>query len=58
MCWKAAPKHSVLSLTHAAAKAFDWYHDGITHLRDLLRDTLFTPAPSIQIRAVHSKQRR
>lgn len=56
MCWKTVPKHSVLSLTHVGAKAFDWYHQGITHLRDLPRDTRLTPAQNIQIRAVHSRQ--
>ena len=56
MCWKTVPKHSVLSLTHAGAKAFDWYHDGITHLRDLPRDTRLTSAQTIQIRAVYSRQ--
>jgi hypothetical protein len=48
--------HSVFTLTHAGAKAFAWYHDGIIHLRDIPRDTRLTPAQVIQIRAVHSRK--
>jgi hypothetical protein len=55
-CWKAVPTHSVFTLTHAGAKAFAWYQDGISHLRDIPRDTRLTPAQVIQIRAVHSRE--
>ena len=54
MCWKSVPKHSVLTLTHAGAKAFEWFHDGITHLRDLPEDISVTAKQAVQLRAVRS----
>jgi hypothetical protein len=56
MCWKSVPKHSVLTLTHAGAKAFEWFHDGITHLGDLPDDTSVTAKQAIQLRAVRSRR--
>jgi hypothetical protein len=56
MCWKSVPKHSVFTLTHVGAKAFEWFHDGITHLRDLPRDTSVTATQAIQLRALRSRR--
>ncbi|MGO9291596.1 MAG: DUF2779 domain-containing protein [Polyangia bacterium] len=54
-CWKAVPKHSVFTLTHVGKKAFDWFHDGITHLQDLPRDIPVNAKQEIQLRAVRSR---
>jgi hypothetical protein len=55
-CWKAVPKHSVFTLTHVGKKAFDWFHDGITHLQDLPRDIPVNAKQEIQLRAVRSRR--
>ena len=56
ICWESVPKHSVFTLTRAGAKAFEWFHDGITQLRDLPSDTTVTAKQAIQLRAVHSRR--
>ena len=55
-CWKSVPKHSVFTLTHTGAKAFEWFHDGITHRRDLPDDTSVTVKQAIQLRAVRNRR--
>jgi hypothetical protein len=55
-CWKAVPKHSVFTLTHVGQKAFDWFHDGITRVQDLPRDTPVNAKQQIQLRAIRSRR--
>jgi len=57
MCWKAVPKHSVLTLAHVAKKkAFQWFHDGHARLQDLPRDTPVNAKQQIQLRAIRSRR--
>ncbi len=46
----------MLSLAGRGAKAFEWFHDGIRHIRDLPDDVSLTAKQTIQVRAVRSKR--
>jgi hypothetical protein len=50
-CWKNVPDDSVFTLTHAGAKAWKWWKDGIIRVTDLPSAEKYSSNQSIQIAA-------
>ena len=48
-CWKHVPDDSVFTLTHAGAKAWTWWNDGIIRVADLPPTEQYSSNQSIQI---------
>jgi hypothetical protein len=48
-CWKQVPYDSVFTLTHAGAKAWTWWNDGIIRVADLPPSDKYSSNQSIQI---------
>jgi hypothetical protein len=48
-CWKQVPDDSVFTLTHAGARAWTWWNDGIIRVADLPPSDKYSSNQSIQI---------
>ena len=55
-CWKDVPNDSVFTLTHAGAKAWTWWNDGIIRVADLPPAEKYSATQSIQIAAERTRE--
>jgi len=56
LCWKDVPADSVFTLSHAGARAWTWWNEGIIRVADLPSSEKFSTLQSIQIAVERTQQ--